>query len=81
MVYLLQSQKRDWPNDIRGLVIGPGAGSAITLDGRPWLLFHGYRPTDARRRPEHRYVFKLPLEIDIRGPTPSPDWLRVDASD
>jgi hypothetical protein len=78
VVYLLQSQKRDWPNDSGGLVVGPGAGSVIILDDGPWLLFHGYRPTDARRRHEHRYVFKRPLEIDIRGSTPSPDWLKVE---
>jgi hypothetical protein len=78
VVYVLQSQKRDWPNDCRDLVVGPGLGSLIVLDGRPWLLFHGYRPTDVRRRPEDRFVFKLPLEIDIRGPTPSSDWLRVE---
>lgn len=77
VVYLLQSQKKDWPNDIAGLVVGPGAGSVISLDGRPWLLFHGYRPTDARRRPDDRFVFKLPLKIDIRGTTPSPDWLKA----
>ncbi len=78
VVYVLQSQKRDWPNDCGDLVVGPGLGSVIFLDDRPWLLFHGYRPTDARRRPEDRFVFKLPLKIDIRGRTPSPDWLRVD---
>ncbi len=78
VVYVLQSQKRDWPNHSGGLVAGPGAGSVILLDGRPWLLFHGYRPSDARRRPEDRFVFKVPLRIDIRGTTPSPDWLRVE---
>jgi Glycosyl hydrolases family 43 len=78
VVYVLQSQKRDWPNDCGGLVAGPGSGSVIVLDGRPWLLFHGYRPADKRRRPEDRFVFKLPLEIDIRGSTPSPGWLSVE---
>ena len=27
VVYVLQSQKRDWPNDCGGLVVGPGAGA------------------------------------------------------
>jgi hypothetical protein len=78
VVYVLQSQKKDWPNDCGDLVVGPGVGSVILLDDGPWLLFHGYRPTDTRRRPEDRFVFKLPLRIDIRGRTPSPDWLTVE---
>jgi hypothetical protein len=77
VVYVLQSQKKDWPNYCGELVVGPGVGSVILLDDGPWLLFHGYRPTDARRRPEDRFVFKLPLRIDIRGQAPSPDWLTV----
>jgi hypothetical protein len=77
VVYVLQSQKRDWPNDCRDLVVGPGLGSVVLLVDGPWLLFHGYRPTDVERRPEDRFVFKLPLRIDIRGPTPSPEWLTV----
>jgi hypothetical protein len=78
VVYVLQSQKKDWPNDCRDLVVGPGLGCVIHLEDGPWLLFHGYRPTDVRRRPEDRFVFKLPLRIDIRGRTPSPDWLTVE---
>ncbi len=78
VVYVLQSQKPDWPNDCRDLVVGPGAGSVILLDGRPWLLFHGYRPTDSRRNPDRRFVFKLPLRIEIQGQMPSPDWLTVE---
>lgn len=80
VVYVLQSQKADWPNYCADLVVGPGLGSVIQLEDGPWLLFHGYRPSDTRRRPEERYVFKLPLRIAIRGRTPSPDWLTVERS-
>jgi hypothetical protein len=78
VVYVLQSQKPDWPNDCGDLVVGPGLGCVIRLEDGPWLLFHGYRPSAAERRPEERFVFKLPLRIDIRGRIPSPDWLTVE---
>src|SRR5262249_34376875 len=81
VVYVLQSQKKDWPNDCGDLVVGPGVGSVIFLEDGPWLLFHGYGPTDSRRRPEDGFVFRLPLRIDIRGQAPSPGWLTVERRD
>ena len=51
VVYVLQSQVRDWPNYCGDLVVGPGLGSVVLLDDRLWLLFHGYRPTDPNEGP------------------------------
>ena len=77
IVYLLQSEKPDWPNYSGRAVIGPGLGSVVVIDGTPWLFFHGYRPEDRERRPENRFVFRAPLTMEIdRGP-PRPDWLRA----
>jgi hypothetical protein len=78
VVYVLQSQKKDWPNYGADLVVGPGVGSVIFLGGSPWLLFHGYRPAGTKRKPEDRYDFKFPLRIDIRGGRPTPDWLTIE---
>ncbi len=78
VVYVLQSQKNGWPHYCGELVIGPGAGSVILIGNAPWLLFHGYRPDDTQRHPENRFVFKLPLRIDIRGQTPSSDWVTIE---
>jgi hypothetical protein len=77
IVYVMQSQVNDWPNNTLGFVNGPGLGSLVYIDSRPWLVFHGYRPSETDRNPDKRYVFKLPLEIRIRGKTPTAEWVSV----
>ncbi len=36
--YLLQSEKPQWPNYCGNVAAGPGLGSLVTIDDKPWLL-------------------------------------------
>jgi hypothetical protein len=69
--YVLQSQKPEWPNDSRAFVVGPGLGSLVKDGDDLWLFLHGYKPDDRERRPENRFVFRLPVRLDDgpHGPT------------
>lgn len=80
--YLLQSESREWPNYCGQLVFGPGLGSIHRIDEEYWLVFHGYRPADKRRKggmrnPQHRFVWRLPIEIQISNKVPMRDWVRI----
>ncbi|MHC4550735.1 MAG: glycoside hydrolase family protein [Planctomycetota bacterium] len=77
VVYLLQSQVRDWPNYCARHVVGPGVGNVVKVGAELWLVFHGYKPEDKRRNPDDRYVWKLPLRVKIAPDVPMKDWLRV----
>jgi hypothetical protein len=77
IAYLLQSEKPAWPNYCAQRVVGPGLGSVLTIDGKSWLFFHGYKPDDAQRRPQDRFVFRAPLKVSIGQGEPRLDWLRV----
>jgi hypothetical protein len=75
--YLLQSQNPQWPNYAGSLAVGPGLGSIVSIDEKPWLFFHGYKPGDKERRPENRFVFRVPVTIAIDGGVPSLRWLHA----
>lgn len=77
IVYLLQSQKPQWPNYCGNQVVGPGLGSIVMIDKKPWLFFHGYEPEGKKRNPENRFVFRVPVTIAIDSGAPSLKWLRV----
>ena len=77
IVYLMQSQRSDWPNYSGSMVVGPGLGSIVNYEGRLWLVFHGYKPDDSQRNPANRYVWRVPLGIEIRGRVPTAQWVRV----
>ena len=77
IAYLLQSEKLAWPNYCAQRVVGPGLGSVVFIDGKSWLFFHGYKPDDAQRRPQDRFVFRAPLSVTIGQGEPRLDWLRV----
>ncbi len=76
--YLLQSQKPDWPNYCRKLVAGPGVGSIVNVDGKYRLVFHGWMPeTDnAKRKGAQRYMWMIPLEVNLSSKTPMDQWIR-----
>ncbi len=66
VVYVLQSQKRDWPNDCGGLVNGPGAGERDpprwpALAAVPRLPPHG-------RTPQARQPVRLQATAPHRDP-------------
>ena len=77
IVYLLQSEYADRPNCIEHAVVGPGLGSVVEVGGRPWLFFHGYKPDDRDRRPQNRFVFRVPLALAIGAGEPRLDWLMI----
>ncbi len=79
--YLLQSEKPQWPNYSANLVVGPGLGSIVTIEDKPWLFFHGYKPDDKERRPENRFVFRVPMMIALDRGAPSLKWLQLDLPD
>ena len=74
--YLLQSTHADWPNYCGGSVAGPGLGSIVFKKESPWLVFHGYRPDDAKRDPADRFVWQVPLRISIAEDRPMAEWIR-----
>lgn len=76
--YLLQSEKPNWPNYSGRFVIGPGLGSIVMIDDKPWLFFHGYKPADKKRHPENRFVFRVPLTIALDRGAPRLRWLHAD---
>jgi len=80
VAYVLQSQRPRWLNFYGGFVVGPGVGSVVAIDGRPWLVFHGYKPHEPDRNPERRFVFHVPVEIDFRSREPNPSWFHVKLS-
>jgi hypothetical protein len=76
VAYLLQSTHPEWPNYCARSVVGPGLGSLVVVGGSPRLVFHGYRPDDARRDPNDRFVWTVPVRISISPDTPMLDWIR-----
>lgn len=75
--YLLQSEKPEWPNYSGRVVVGPGLGSIVMIDHQPWLFFHGYKPDDRERRPENRFVFRVPVALEFDGDSPTLNWIRA----
>jgi hypothetical protein len=76
--YLLQSEQPRWPNYCRPLVSGPGLGNLVTIGRKHWLVFHGYSPADKLHQPRDRYVWALPLRVNIDETRPMQDWLLPD---
>ncbi len=74
--YLLQSEHKGWPNYCGHLMRGPGLGNIVKIEEEYRLVFHGYRPDDRRRRPCDRYVWMLPLAVDVKDGKPVTQWMR-----
>ena len=79
VVYLLQSEKAAWPNHSRAYVAGPGLGSLVADGNDLWLFFHGYKAEDKDRRPENRYVYRLPVKLAVDTGGPVLRWLPTPA--
>jgi hypothetical protein len=79
--YLLQSEKPQWPNYCGHLAVGPGLGSLVPIDDKLWLFFHGYKPEDKARRPQDRFVFRVPVTLAFDGRSPTLTWLHADLPD
>lgn len=74
--YLLQSAHAEWPNFCGRSVAGPGLGSIVSGKDGARLVFHGYKPDDARRDPADRFVWQMPLAISISVDKPMSEWIR-----
>jgi hypothetical protein len=82
--YLLQSQKKEWPNYVGSQVFAPGVPSIVEEpSGKYFLFFDGFLPSDAPPAknapdtsydPTHRRPFYLPLKISV------PANVRVEAA-
>lgn len=71
ILYLLQSERPEWPNYCRPWVQGPGIGNLIRTGQGPQLVFHGYLPTDRFRDPSYRFVWRLALDLDPAAADPA----------
>jgi len=70
VLYLLQTQRPDWPNFAGDRLSGPGIGNIVRLEGRYWLLFHARKPGLTRLHGQGRYVWRVPLDVNISPDTP-----------
>jgi len=75
--YVLQSEKPAWPNYCADSVVGPGLGNIVEVEGRYWLIFHGYLPGEQWADASARQTWKLPLDIDIRPDRSRRDWIKA----
>ncbi|MGQ4512400.1 hypothetical protein [Streptomyces sp. DW26H14] len=69
--YLLQSQRRNWPDYVGDRVIAPGVPSVVESRGAWYLYFAGYLPSDApkvsggRLDASHRRPYVMPLSVHV----------------
>lgn len=75
--YLLQSQKKEWPNYAGRFVSGPGIGSIVKLPDGYCLIFAARRAGSDAQHGHERYAWKVPVEIDISDQKPPDTWMRV----
>jgi hypothetical protein len=73
--YLLQSQNEDWPNYIGDAVGGPGLGNLVQTGTDWFLIFHGRRGGQPFHYGEGRYVWKLPVRVNIDPSRPPEAWI------
>ncbi len=76
VLYLLQTQVPEWPNYCAQSVNGPGIGNLIWLKGKPWLVFHARKAGLTGLGGQGRYLWKVPLKLDISPKRPLAEWLR-----
>lgn len=75
IVYLLQSEKKDWPNYVGGRMEGPGIANLVEVDGKPRLVFHG-RTLDKDGTPsQSRKLFTLPVSVNVSKHRPMSEWI------
>lgn len=69
--YLLQSQKKNWPNYAAAAVQAPGVGSLITQNGHWYLFFAGYSTTEkpstetGKFTASHRQPYYMPIDLAL----------------
>ncbi|WP_433893707.1 hypothetical protein [Streptomyces sp. CA-111067] len=69
--YLLQAQTKEWPNYVGDKVLAPGVPSVVESDGKWYLYFAGYLPTDAPKDSggkydaSHRRPYVMPLTVNV----------------
>lgn len=77
VLYLLQSQRPEWPNWVGDRLSGPGIASIVTMpDGAPRLLFHARHAGHEGLGGAGRYLWTLPVTIAVDARTPMAEWIR-----
>jgi len=75
--YLLQTQLENWSNYCGHLMNGPGIGNILQLkDGRYFLIFHARRPGIKLTGGKKRYLWKIPLRIQISDNNEMHTWIQ-----
>ena len=75
--YLLQSEHVNWPNYVGNQVLAPGLANLVMEDGKPYLVFHGYEPTQVGLNPALRYCWKLPIQVNLSEKDHPETWFTV----
>jgi hypothetical protein len=76
VVYLIQSEHKEWPNYLGDVISGAGIGTIVNLDGQPILVFHARQAKKPIKHGWGRNVWTLPVAIDISNDRPMRDWIR-----
>lgn len=80
ILYLLQAEEPDWPNYCGAVVDGPGLGNIVAMPGGDVLTFHGRRAGHDFFYGEGRYVWTLPVTVNISDDVPPSEWIEPDPS-
>jgi hypothetical protein len=69
--YLLQTEHPEWPNYCGEVINGPGIGNLVEVAPGSWILvFHARRPGVTRLHGQGRYVWKVPVRVNLAPETP-----------
>jgi len=78
--YLLQTQISEWPNYVADCVNGPGIGNIVEVGSQYYLVFHAREPGITGLSGWGRYVWKVPLRINIAGNRPMNTWIEAETA-
>ncbi len=76
VVYLIQSEHKEWPNYLGDVLSGAGIGTIVNLDGQPILVFHARLAKKPIKDGWGRNVWTLPVAVDISEDRPMREWIR-----
>ena len=74
--YVLQTQIAGWPNYVAEYMNGPGIGNIVQVDSQYYMIHHARRPGVTQTGGYERYVWSIPLTIDISEQNPMETWIQ-----
>jgi hypothetical protein len=74
IVYLLQSEKQNWPNFCASQVSGPGLGNLVSYLGACHLVFHAHDPGQTSGGGQGRWIWRCPIILSFKKPMT--EWLK-----